>query len=165
MIKTARLLFLLIIPVLFAGILSAQNHNPPVADTAQTVIAPAPDTLFKKPDQALNMGDQFYKVFLITAVILLLLVLSLYIYKKFAGRTHIAHAGKIRIIARQNISPRQSIVIAIIEGKKYILGLSENAVTKIDCLGEVPEEEAAETAAPQPPTFSSVLNRLRNKDR
>lgn len=162
--KSVRLLSLLIILGAFVAILSAQIQNPPVTDTTQFISNAATDTLFKKPGKALNMGDQFYKVFLITAVILLLLILSLYAYKKIAGRTHMARAGKIRIIARQNISPRQSIVIAIIEGKKYILGLSENAVTKIDCLGEVTEEEAAETAVPQPPTFSSVLNRLRNKN-
>ncbi len=127
----------------------------------QDSIKSAADTVLQNT-QSVRAGDQFYNVFLMTAVLLLILVSGAYIYKKLGGKSKFIGKSNVRILSRFHLGPKQSIVIAIIENKKYALGVTEQSVNVIADLGETVESETAEEdAKTQSGNFSSILNLLK----
>ena len=111
-----------------------------------------------------SMSGHFYQVFLVTAILLLLLVGGLYLYKRIASKSSLINAAHIRVMAKQNIGPKQSIVIISIQDKKYALGVTDHAVNLIADLGQVSENDLAQKNVTLPAiNFGSLLSRLKKE--
>ncbi len=127
--------------------------------------------VFAKEDSALiaqqkpeKIGDYFYRIFFVTAIIILLLLSVLFLYKKLGGKGLTSNRTKIHILARQNIGPKQTVVIVAIEGRKYALGTSDHSVNVIAELGEVSEDELPVNDIKQvSQNFTSILSKLVKK--
>jgi len=111
-----------------------------------------------------DMSSSFYKVFLITAILLLIFVTVMYVYKKLSGHPVIHNRTKIFILARQSLGPKQSVMVVAIDQKKYALGVTDHSVQLISELGSLSENEvgSAETKAPPLP-FGALLDKIRKK--
>ena len=124
-------------------------------------IKSAVDTVLINTHSA-RASDQFYNVFLMTAILLLILVSGAYIYKRLGGKSKFIGKSNVRIISRHHLGPKQSIIIAIIENKKYALGVTEQSVNVIADLGEAADSEAAEEEAKtQTRNFGNILGLLK----
>jgi len=145
-------LFIYVVPALCGNSVSLDSTSADSAALLQT-------------GQSLEMGGYFYKVFLVTAILLLALVGGFYLFKKFGGEKRLFNNSPIRVLARQNIGPKQAIVLVVIEDKKYALGVTDQAVNILADLGEADKDETADLPSePLTRNFGALLARLR-KDR
>jgi len=149
-LKIAALTFLLILMPL---VLTASPDSSTVKSIADTVW---------QSTRSSGTGSQFYDVFLMTALLLLVLVSGAYIYKKLGGKSKFIGKSDIRILSRRHLGPKQSIVIAVIENKKYALGITEQSINLIADLGEASDlETAEEDSKVQSRSFSSIFDLLK----
>ncbi len=122
------------------------------------------DSAFTLQRQPEKIGNYFYRVFFVTAILILLLFFILFFYKKFGGKNLTPGRSKIHILSRQNLTPKQSLMIVAIEGKKYVLGVSDHSVNLITELGEISEDELPVNDLKQvSQNFTSVLNKFLKK--
>ncbi len=122
------------------------------------------DSLYAQAAQAPDLSGSFYKVFLITAILLLLFVAIMYIYKKLSGRPVIQNKSRIFILSRQSLGPKQSVMVVAIENKKYALGVTDHSVQLVAELGALSDEEVNEFSPKLPkPNFGALLDKMRNK--
>jgi flagellar biogenesis protein FliO len=115
------------------------------------------------PEKKSQFGDYIFKAIWVSFVLLLFLFAGLFLYKKYVLKNSSLLQSRIKIVARQNISPKQSIIIANIEGKKFALGVSEHSVNVISDLGEAGAEDQLQANIPLQSGFAQVLNRLSKK--
>ena len=109
-----------------------------------------------------ELTSHFYKVFVVTALIILFLVLILFVYKKLVGVTGNQNKSKIYVLSRQNIGPKQSVVIVAIENKKYALGVTDHNINILTELGEASEEDLATVDIKQvSQNFASIFEKIR----
>ena len=150
--------------LLFVLIFAFTETRPMVAQSVgDSIVFAHEDTLFAQ-QQPEKIGSYFYRVFFVTAIIILLLFSVLFFYKKLGGKALETNRSKIHILARQNLTPKQLLMIVAIEGKKYVLGVSEHSVNLITELGEVSEDELPINDLKQvSQNFTSVLNKLLKK--
>jgi flagellar protein FliO/FliZ len=125
--------------IIFIGLQSAVLS----ASVSDSVKSAAADTVWQGAKSG-GAGDQFYNVFLMTTLLLLLLISGAYVYKRLGGRGKFIGSSKIRVLSRHHLGPKQSIVITAVENKKYILGVTEHSINVIADLGEISDSEASE---------------------
>ena len=130
----------------------------------------AADSLAADSLSALPMGGQrdmsghFYQVFLVTGILLLLLLGGFYIFKRLSSKSRFLNRANIRVLARHNIGPKQSVVIVTIEQKKYALGVTDHAVNLLAELGELKEEDKEKQPQTQGAvSFAGLLSRLKKE--
>jgi flagellar biogenesis protein FliO len=116
----------------------------------------------KKQAQS-EVSGYLYKVVWITFVLLIFLVVGLYLYKKFILKNDKPFNSIIKIIAQQNLSGKQSIVIVNIEGKKYALGATDQQINLIAELGEITENDL-KLSETQPIGFGQILKKITTKE-
>jgi len=114
------------------------------------------------PKKQSDVSGYLYKVILVTFFLILFLVAGLYLYKKFILKNEAPLNSTIRIIARQNLSAKQSILVVTIENKKYALGVTEQQVNLITELGEVTDADNKMNTS-QPLGFGQILKKLTTK--
>ena len=114
------------------------------------------------PKKQSTVSGHLYKVVWVTFVLVIFLVAGLFLYKKFVFKTNVPFNSVIKIIARQNLSPKQSIVIINIEGKKYALGVTEQQVNLITELGDINENDAG-LIEDQSIGFGQILKKITTK--
>ncbi len=130
-------------------------------DSSRTM---ASDSLYTHTSQIPDVSGSFYKVFLITAILLLIFIVIMYIYKKLSGKPVINSKSKIMILSRQNLGPKQSVMVVSIEDKKYALGVTDHSVQLIAELGPVSEGDVSEIPLKiSPPNFGALFNKMRSK--
>lgn len=112
-----------------------------------------------------RMEGYYYRVFVVTGIIILIIFIGLNIYKKKTGNLSTVNKQAIKIIARRSIGPKQYILLAIIDGRKFALGVTDQSVNKIADLGEASsaEIEASEKQIENPLSFLQVLTKVKNK--
>ncbi len=122
------------------------------------------DSMFTHTSQIPDVSGSFYKVFLITGILLLIFVAIMFVYKKLSGRPVISTKSRIFIISRQNLGPKQSVMVVSIENKKYALGVTDHSVQLITELGPVAENEVNDTPLKiSSQNFGALLNKIRAK--
>ncbi len=152
-----RLLLLVVVMLTINGPAYAQN-------VGDSIVFAQEDSVLIAQNHPEKIGGYFYRIFFVTAVILILLLSVLYFYKKLGGKGLTPNRTKIHILARQNIGPKQTIVMVAIEGKKYALGTTDHSVNLIAELGEVSEDELPVNDIKQvSQNFTSVLSKLVKK--
>ena len=131
------------------------------ASPDSAAVKTAADTIWQSTKGS-GGSNQFYTVFLMTALLLLVLVSGAYIYKKLGGKSKFIGKSDIRILSRRHLGPKQSIVIAVIENKKYALGITEQSINLIADLGEASDLETDEEESKiQGRGFGSILELLK----
>ena|GEM_PF-5425178 len=112
-----------------------------------------------------RMEGYYYRVFVVTGLIILILLIGLNIYKKKSGHLTAVNKQAIKIIARRAIGPKQYILLAIIDGRKFALGVTDQSVNKIADLGEASnaDMEASEKQIENPLSFLQVLTKVKSK--
>lgn len=115
------------------------------------------------PEKKTQFSDYILKAIWVSFVLLILLFAGLYLYKKYVlNNSHVIHS-RIKVIARQNLSPKQSIIIANIDGEKFALGVTEHSINLIADLGEAGEADEVKETMPLQTGFAQVLSRLTKK--
>jgi len=122
------------------------------------------DTVQQVQGQQGSMGGYYYKVFIATSIVILLLISVMYVFKKLGGQTLSQNRTKIQVISRQNIGPKQSVVIVAIENRKYALGVTDHTINLLSELGEIQEDELPSNEIKQvSQNFSAILDKLKKK--
>ena len=153
-IQLVYLFFLIIVPL---QSLDAQGMN-------DSLILTEPDTVQLVQEQQGTMGGYYYKVFLATSIVILLLISVMYVFKKLGGQTFSQNRTKIQVLSRQNIGPKQSVVIVAVENKKYALGVTDHTINLLSELGEVQEDELPSNEIKQvSQNFSAILKKFKMK--
>jgi flagellar biosynthetic protein FliO len=114
------------------------------------------------PATQIDAGSYMYKVVFVIFVMLVFLIGSLYLYNKFVLKTDITVNTAIKVVARQSLSPKQSIVIVNIQNKKFALGVTEHQVNLISELGEADENEPVDIQNLKP-GFAQILKKVTGK--
>ncbi len=130
----------------------SDSRNQTYTDSLRSVI----------PKKQSDMGGYLYKVVLVTFVLIVLLIAGLFLYKKFILKNDTPYSSKIKIIARQNLSAKQSIVVVNIEGKKFALGVTDQQVNLITEMGDVSENDII-TSENKPIGFGQIFKNLTTK--
>lgn len=105
-------------------------------------------------------GSGYYKVLLVSALLLLILALLLFMMKKRPGLTAMSGKANMRILARMTLGPKQTVMVVSIEDTKYILGVTDQSVTRIDKLGPVSPEELSSYPGNELSPFAQVLQKV-----
>jgi len=162
-----KLLFLLVILLPLSGQAFQNREHAGTTDSlyfSQDKTISYSDSLKKAlPEKKSQFGEYIFKAVWVSFVLLIFLFAGLYLYKKYVLKNSGLLNSRIKIIARQNISPKQSIIIANIDGEKFALGVSEQSVNLIADLGEAGAEDERIENTPLQSGFASVLNRLNKK--
>ncbi len=153
----ATVIVLIIFIIMLSGpgrIGSSPNAGSAIADSVQA-----------QPNNAPSYNGYVWRVTWVTVILLLLVYLGARWYKKFSEKTAPGTVGRIKVISRQYIGPKQSLLIVHVDGKKLVIGMTEHSINLIKDLGEAEEEGEGEPAPPlNASTFSSILKRLRGED-
>ena len=115
------------------------------------------------PKQKSHVDGYLYQVIFVTFFLILFLVAGLYLYKKFILKNDAPFNSIIKILARQSLSAKQSILIVSIEGEKYALGVTEHQVNLIADLGKVNENDLKINSV-QPVGFGQILKKLTTRE-
>ncbi len=99
-------------------------------------------------------------VVVLGAVFGALLVAHRWITKGRPGRP--AREKQIAIVARQGLGAKAGIAIVDAAGRRYLLGVTEHAVTVLDTLGEVPATDEPVLVGTQPVTVARFEQELRS---
>lgn len=114
------------------------------------------------PEHKSSLGDSFYKVIWVTFVLILILVFGLYMYKRYVFTGSGLINKRIKILSRQNISPKQALLIVNIDGRKFALGSTDHNVNLIADLG-VAEDTGEMDDRTSNSAFSQILKKLSNR--
>lgn len=98
------------------------------AITDSTKLTVTADSLDNTLSQRGELNDYFYRVIWGTILVVALLVFGLYVYKRFMGNQAVLNKGNIKILSRLNIGPRQTILIISVEGKRLLLGVTDQNI-------------------------------------
>ena len=128
-----------------------KGHNINLSDSTQSGL----------PERKGEITGYFYKVLWITFILLVFLVAGLYTYKKFVLNNRNFTNNRIRVLGRQNISPKQTLLIVNIEGKKYALGSTDHSINLIAELGEATGDELLTNI--NPIGFGHLLKKISTK--
>ena len=135
-----------------------------VQSASDSLVLAATDTSLTFETEQRDVGSYFLRVFFVTTFILLFLFAFLYFYKKYAGPTIQSPKSKIQILARQQLGQKQSVVIVIIENKKYALGVTDHSIQLISELGEATAEELSSSEIkPMAQSFATVFSKMQKK--
>ncbi|KAA3617612.1 MAG: hypothetical protein D8M58_01360 [Calditrichaeota bacterium] len=115
------------------------------------------------PKEQTNVSSYLYQVVLVTFFLVLFLIGGLFLYKKFILKNNTPYSSSIKVIARQALSAKQSVVIVVIEGKKYALGVTEQQISLISDLGEVNDQDI-NSIENQPIGFGQILKKITSKE-
>ena len=110
-----------------------------------------------------DMAGYFYKVFTITFLLIFVAISGLYLFKRFGNPAARLNKSPIKILSRQSIGPKQFIIIALIENKKYALGVTDHSIQLLSELGEADEEDLQLNEHKSPPSFAVAMERFRKK--
>lgn len=148
--------------ILLLGVSAGQTL--PVQSSGDSVVFAREDSVLTAHGQPEKIGGYFYRIFFVTVIIILLLFSILFFYKKLGGKGLAPNRSQIHILSRQNLTPKQTLFIVAIEGKKYVLGASDHSVHLITELGEVSEDELPINDIKQvSQNFTAVLSKLIKK--
>lgn len=120
------------------------------------------DSLNTKTSQSPSpsMSGYLLKVILVTIFIIAILILGAKWFgklNKFSG-----NPAFIKILSKQNIGPKQFLLLIVLEKKKLLLGVTENSINHIADMGEYNESDDVEyNSIKETTSFSSLLNYLR----
>lgn len=135
------------------------------ADTSGSSI----DSMFANRDSVLVTGndqssfnDYMVRGVWVSALLVIALYFGLRWYRKKMGGVSITGSNKIRVLARNHLGPKQSIMIVRVENRKLVLGVTEQAINLISDLGETDEtEDALPATASQQVSFAKIFEKLK----
>jgi flagellar protein FliO/FliZ len=151
----AAFLFAMIMLVGVTLMLISIPHEKPAIAVSQSV----PDSTHILPQTSRDLSGTMYKVLWVTIVILAVIFFGARWYKKNILNEKMPNGTAMRIVSRQVIGHGQSLVIAHVEGKKILLGVTDHQINLLADLGELTEAE--KNAAPRSPEFATILSKLR----
>jgi len=151
--------------LLFLSLFVLPELVPAQAQSASdSLVLAATDTSLNFQPEQRDVGSYFLRVFFVTTFILLFLFAFLYFYKKYAGPTIQSPKSKIQVLARQQLGHKQSVVIVIIENKKYALGVTDHSIQLISELGEATADEfSSSEIKPMAQSFATVFSKMQKK--
>jgi len=135
------------------------NSEPDIASPVNYQKA-QPDSIDQTLTPRQNLSGYFLKVIVVTVLILGIIIIGAKWYGKLnnAGNS----SSGIKILARNHIGTKQQIILVKIEGKKLLLGVTENNINLISDMGVSDEEEDSKyEKAQEYPRFSDFLKQLR----
>lgn len=102
--------------------------------------------------------DSFLLVVRVVLSLGAVLVLLYWLQRRLAGSTP-GRAGAVRIVARQGIGQKASVVVVDTGGRRFTLGVTEQNITVLENT-EAPEPDPADTpeAAAEPGTAGTAWN-------
>lgn len=156
-----NLIFILLSFIMLSMPLTVQAQVQSVSDS---IVIAALDTSSGTQSEQRDVGSYFLRVFLVTAFILLFLFAFLYFYKRYVGPTTYSNKSKIQILAKQQLGNKQSVVIVIIENKKYALGVTDHSVQLISELGDATADEISSSEMkPIAQSFATIFSKVQKK--
>ena len=102
----------------------------------------------------------YSRVIWISVFFLMLLVAALWAVKRSAGARQWAANARVRVLARYNISPKQSILIVALEGKKIAIGATDSQINTLAELGTVSEDDLKENTTVKMSAFGDLLKKI-----
>lgn len=131
-------------------------------NAGDSLVYQAVDSTLRAGQNQPQMGGYFYKVFLFTVLVIGLIFLLLFVYRKIGGKTVTGAQKSVRVLARQSVGPRQAILIVLIENKKYAIGQTDHNLNLLAELGEASEEDLAKSDLEQvKQNFAGILANMR----
>ncbi len=88
--------------------------------------------------RTLVTSGYIWRVLGVTTLLLVLLLIGLRAYRKLNGFS--AGFPMMQIIARSNIGPKQSLIVVAIDGRRLLLGVTEQQIQLITELDEQPAD-------------------------
>lgn len=154
----------LIILFLFSLFFLPIQENGLAQSATDSLVMAATDTALTVQSGQRDLGGYFYRVFWVTAFIVLFLLGFLFFYKKYGGTPKQLTKSKIHVLTRQQLGTKQSVMIVIIENKKYALGVTDHSVQLISELGEANEQELSSSEIkPIAQSFASIFSKIQKK--
>lgn len=88
--------------------------------------------------------------------------LLFYLRKRLASRFSGATVSQLRIVERHSVGPKSSVVLLDVQGRRYMLGVSESSVNLLDSFeaSEPPVVEETDTTTGSARSFATVLESL-----
>lgn len=157
--KSARVIFIICI---FSILLLYSNTSADIAFQDSLMDSTQADSSYIKSSQRGELNDYFFRVIWVTILILGIIILGLYVYKKTIGTQSNTLKNQIRVFSRFNLGPKQSLMIVHVEDHKLVLGVTEHSINLIKDMG--PYEAVDEEFENQPHlsnNFATILQRLR----
>jgi len=123
------------------------------------------DSSYVKTSQRGELNDYFFRVIWVTILILGLIILGFYIYKKTVGSQATTSKNQIRVFSRFNLGPKQSLMIVHVENQKLVIGVTEHSINLIKDMGPYEaEDEEFENQPHLSNNFAAILQRLRKEN-
>lgn len=90
----------------------------------------------------IDLYSELLKTFGVLAVLLAIIIGSLYLFKKLIGlKTAGADISSISLLSSFHLSSREKLVVVEIEGKRLLLGVTQNNISLITRLEDSLEED------------------------
>jgi flagellar biogenesis protein FliO len=107
-----------------------------------------------------NLLWQTFQVVLALAVTLVLLIMTVWVFKKIYSANRAVPGGVVRLIEIRHVDPKKAIALVGVMDRVLIVGWGDNSMT---LLGELTPEEASSLAGMQatgPNLFGTLLSRF-----
>ena len=148
----AGLILLLLLMALYLPSGSAGSGAGAVASDSVAVAADG------GAQRAPTLSGSVWKVVWVTLILLVIIIIALRGYAA-AGRKAFG-SDQMRILARYPIGQRQYLLLVAVEGRKMLLGITEQSINFLANLGEADEPPEGGDVAPGGYSFSTLLKRL-----
>lgn len=148
------------------------NLSLPAGASGDVPDSAAIDTLHKESDvyykKTPSLGENedrsifgyLVRTIVVTTILIAVIIFGAKFYKKYVYQNIGASKSRIRVIARQAIGPKQFVVLVAIDGKKYALGVTDQAVNMLTGLGDLDESEDTGGDVRRPGAFADLLKKV-----
>ncbi len=162
--KKLNLNVLILAAFIILSIPAGVTGNKPDSVTADTLQKES-DVYYKKTPSLGENDEQsifgyLVRVIVVTTILIAIIVFGAKFYKKYVYQNIGASKSRIRVIARQAIGPKQFVVLVAIDGKKYALGVTDQAVNMLTGLGDLDESEDTGGDVRRPGAFADLLKKV-----
>jgi flagellar protein FliO/FliZ len=144
-----------VVLVLFSAVANAD-------DSALTGVfkSAARDSLLYERSPASSWSDLLFRIGSVTIMLALFIAGGYWVIRRYGGRSVFPGRGLIRVLARHHISPKQSILLINVEGRKLLIGSADHNINLLADLGAAPETE--NQSGPETPAggFAGVLQSM-----
>ena len=115
-------------------------------------------------NQRPSLTGHYIKLLLITFVLLVIFYFALKVMRKLQFGNNPNTSERIRVLSKTYLTNKHSLWLVIINGNKYLLGITDQAINLIDNLGPASEDELQAALPATLPSFASFMEKLRKKD-
>ncbi len=114
--------------------------------------------------QPSSLSAHYFKLLLITIVLLIIFYLSLRLMRKLQYGKTVGGMEQVHVLRKTYLTSKHSLWVIVVNGNKYLLGITDHSINLIDQLGPATEEELKQMNLAALPSFGSFIEKLRHKN-